>query len=389
MKGVLIHHSEISLKGRNRKLFEKILLNNIRDSIKNYDIKRLEGRFVIYLDKFNHEIKNHIHDKLSKIFGISWFSFSDIIETDLNKIKLQLKKIKIPEGKSFRIETIRAYKGFPYSSLDTNKLLGEFVLKFSKAKVSLKNPDIKIFVEITKEKTFIYTEKFKGLYGLPVGSSGKVLCLFSGGIDSTVASWLMMKRGCNIDYLHFHSMRKNDEVKLTKVYKLYNLLKEFDPSSRLFLLPFHNFDISVQKVYARYHLILFRRFMFKIAEILAKKIGANAIVVGDSLGQVASQTLESIKVSDESVSLPVFRPLVGMNKEEIIDIAKKIGSYELSIESYKDCCSIVSKHPITKPNLEKVKLFEKEIDMDKIIKVSLNQLEEIKKIKSILNLFGC
>jgi len=382
MKVVLVHYGELALKGHNRRRFEKILVKNIKLSLGKpalKQVKRLEGRIVIFLNRYNKKTEEMINDKLSKVFGISWFSFAEVCKSDMKKIKpvvIKASKGKI-KGKTFRIETKRAYKRFPLTSIETNEILGGVIINKYRSKVSLENPDITIHVEITKDTSFIYVDKLRGPRGLPVGSGGRVLVLLSGGIDSAVASQLIMKRGFSVDYLHIYALRNEKEVKNSKVYEIFEKMKEFNVRSKLYLIPYHEFDVKLQKADQKYHLILFKRFMFKLAEKLAKDIGLKAIVTGDNIAQVASQTLESIEVSDYGIKMSIFRPLLTYDKEEIINLAKIIETYELSIMNYKDCCSIVSKHPTTKPKLDKVEFYENKIKVNSIIKKCMKNLSVI------------
>ncbi len=374
MKAVLVHYGELALKGKNRKDFEERLVRNIKLAIGKGVLKqvnRLEGRMVLFPNSQNKKTEALITERLSKVLGLSWFSFADVCAPDVGKIKssvLKAGKGKLDKKKTFKVDTTRAYKKFPHNSMEMNGMLGEALIEKFKPNVSLDNPDVTVFVEITKDWAFVYTDKVRCSNGLPVGSSGRVLVLLSGGIDSPVAAWLMMKRGCSVDYLHIHAMRESKDLENTKIREILEKLHEYDPRSKLYAVPYHEFDIRAQGAPSEYNLILFRRFMLRVAERLAKEIKVSAIVTGDNLAQVASQTLESITVADEAVDIPIFRPLLAYNKEDTINLARKIGTYELSIKPYKDCCSIVAKHPTTKPKLDKTKKFESKIKIDSIVR---------------------
>jgi len=401
---VLIHYGELALKGKNRGEFENKLMENIRkivgaDLIKK--IRRFSGRMVLELreDKFLAESPtSEIHtslveERLLNVFGISWFAMAEKIDFELkesgfssgrfgflqyiqnicNKVIETAKPLA--KKKTFKIETVRADKTFPKTSMEMNSLLGEAVGRAYDVKVSLKNPDFTIFVEITREGTYLYTKKVRGPEGLPVGTAGKVLALLSGGIDSPVASWLMMRRGLRVDYLHFHTFLKGFSVRHTKIASLYEILSRYDPDAKLYLASYNEFHSVLRSVPKPYHLILFRRFMVKLAQRLSQKIGARAIVTGDNLSQVASQTMESLAALDCGISVPVYRPLLGFTKEEITERAKNIKTYEASLKPYRDCCSLVSFSPATKPKIELVEKYENEIGMEETVDSILSGIE--------------
>jgi len=364
----LIHYGEIGLKGKNRSFFEKQLMKNIK-KITRGKVKRTDSRLI--LEGGNQE-------KLKNVFGIAWYAsvyrttsnFKDIQEKTLKKLKEKVKN-----KPSFAVYVNRADKNFPLNSMKTAALLGEKIIKNYSLKVNLSKPQLAVFVEITKKQTYIFFEKNKGLGGLPVNSSGQILSLFSGGIDSSVSSYLMMKRGCQINLIHFHVFPKNNQVKKTKIIQLVKQLQTYQPKISLYLIPYYPFQIKTISIHPGYELVVFRRFMLKTAEKLALKNNFQALVTGDSLGQVASQTLENIVSTETAVNLPIFRPLITYDKQEIIDLAKKIQTYNLSISSYKDCCSIISRKPKTRTKLKLINQIEEEISIDKIIDESLKETE--------------
>jgi len=238
--------------------------------------------------------------------------------------------------------------------------------------VNLNSPELSVFIEIADD-VYIYFHKTQGLRGLPVDVSGNVLSLLSGGIDSPVASYLMMKRGCRVNLIHFHVFSKNTLVNDTKMRHVFESLNKYQGNSRIYLVPYYQFEMEILKALnTRGHeLILFRRFMVRVAERIALQNGFKALVTGDSLGQVASQTLENIAQITKTVSIPIFQPLIAYDKQEIVDLAKKIGTYELSIENYKDCCSIVSSNPRTKANTRRILELEERMNIDKVIEKTL------------------
>jgi tRNA uracil 4-sulfurtransferase len=372
-KVTLIHYGELSLKGRNRDLFEIRLKDNI-EAAAGGRITRFRGRFVLYGGNA---------DNLEEIFGISWFADALRVDKNLDSIKrVTLEEVgKRIEGTlpSFGIFVKRSDKGFPYGSMDVAELIGKDIVSEFGMKVDLENPGLSVFIEIADE-VYVYFKKNQGLKGLPVGVSGTVLSLLSGGIDSPVASYLMMKRGCIVHYLHFHVFSENKYVKDTKMDQILTRLARFQNEYTLYLAPYYPFETELlRETNTKGHeLVLFRRFMVKVAERLALENGCKALVTGDSLGQVASQTLDNIAEVSSVVSLPLFQPLIAYDKQEIVDFAKTIGTYEDSILSYKDCCSIVSSNPRTRANRRHLRELEERIDIDNLVDKTLGLISVYK-----------
>ena len=376
----LIHHAEIGLKKGNFAFFERKLISNVKkisekNKIKINKISRGEKRILVDFDS----TKIKISEILKKVFGIKNFSFVletnrsvKDIEEEVEKILKQMKKDKI---KKIAFDTKRSDKTFPLTSLQINEKLGEIANQIG-LKVDYKNFEKKIFIEIISKKAFIYTEKFLGLGGLPVGASGKVLTLLSGGIDSPVASWLMMKRGCKVDFLHFHTYRNNNQASNSKIKTLAEELNKYQDSSKLYLVPYSTYEILTHgKILQKYDLVVFKYFMLKFAEKFAEENNYDAIVLGDSLGQVASQTIENLRATSLGISVQIFRPLLTYDKQEIIDLSKKIYTYETSIEKYKDCCSILARKPSTKTKIEFFRKILKAVDINEIVEKSMKDLE--------------
>ncbi|MDP3057747.1 MAG: tRNA uracil 4-sulfurtransferase ThiI [bacterium] len=391
-KIIIIHYAEIALKGENRRNFEKKLVENIKHALKDlkYEkIERLSGRILITLDT-SVEIDN-FKLALSHVFGISHFSIGWEINADLdeiNKILAEMLKKEIAgrlaekkEIKTFRITARRAEKNFPLTSNQINYKVGEYIFEKSGLglKVNLKNPDINCFIEIVEGKALFYFDKIKALGGLPVGISGKVLSLISSGFDSPVAAWHLMKRGARVHFIHFHSYPRTSKASINNVKNLIKALDQYQFGSVLYLAPLLDIQREIfSQCEERLRIILYRRFMFRIAEALAKKIGAGALVTGESLGQVASQTLENIGVVNNAISIPVFRPFIGTDKIEIIDEAKKINTYEFSSQPYEDCCSLFTpRHPATKARLEQIRFEESKLDSEKLIKEATGKIESV------------
>lgn len=377
---ILIHYGELALKGLNRPTFEKKLVENIRKALEEVEfkkIRKIHGRIILELSEKADLTK--LEHSLMKVFGIAWFAFCFTTDPTLENIKkLTAEKFKLKAGTQVKVSAKRADKTLPFTSMDVNRQLGAYLVENFNVHVSLKNPEKEIFVELADGKAYIFDRKIKGLYGLPVGISGKVLHLLSGGIDSPVAAWLLMKRGCEIDFLHFHAFRKFNKEKNAKILKLAKILAQYCFKSRIFFVPFYPFEAEAVEAPPKYRLILFRRFMVRVAEEIANQHGIKALGSGENLAQVSSQTLENMAVISSVTSLPIFRPLLTYEKNEIVELAKKIGTFEISVTPYKDCCSLfLTKHPTTKAIPEKVEAFEKRMNLKEAIKESLEKTEII------------
>ena len=359
---ILIHYGEIGIKGKNRAVFENCLVRNIKKALGNEieKIYREYGRILVKEgEKVNHEM---LKEKLAKIPGIENFSFAYEVDLDIEEMKkIAMEIAKNEKFSTFKISARRSNKEFPYSSMQINEIVGEEIKEKLNKKVKLENPELTIFIEVGNKKAYVYKEKHSGIGGLPVGSQGKVVALLSGGIDSPVAAWLMIKRGCSVVFIHFYNESLVSSPK--KVEEIIEKLTEYQLSSKAYFIPFGTLQYEIIKnVQSKYRMIIYRRVMTKIANEIASMEKAKAVVTGDSMGQVASQTLENIHCIYDASDLPVLSPLIGMDKREIIDMAKKIGTYEISIKPYDDCCSfMVAKHPATKASLDKIKEMEKKI----------------------------
>jgi len=361
---VLIHHSEIIIKGKNRSFFETKLVSNIKNSFKNIKLIKDMGRIIC-------ETTEDIN-KFKKICGIKYYAQVKIFKKEelFKEIEKILKNLDV---KTLAPITKRSDKRFELNSVQISSKIGELANSFG-IKIDFKSEN-KIYTEITKDNCYVYTTKLAGYGGLPVSSSGKVLCLLSGGIDSPVAAWMMMKRGCKVDFLHFHTFKTNQEVKSTKIEKLVKLLNEYQGSSKLYSVPYHLYQFENLHTKQNIDLVLFKNFILRIAQEVAKQKGYKAIITGDSVGQVASQTLQNLETTSYGINQLIFRPLIGFNKDEIISLAQEIGVYEESIREYKDCCSILSKKPLTHAKIEELKSAFEKIDLSKLIKESLESLE--------------
>lgn len=362
------------MKGRNRPFFEKKLAENVKQALNGvFDAKveRPQGRLVFLVDGADLQ---KIVERLASVFGIAWFAFASVAEPNfdsIGRVVMEEASKSVKQGETIKVEVKRADKKFPVTSLELSRMLGKMLVENLGVKVSLKNPLRKIYVEVLSGEAYVFTDRVRGLGGIPVGSSGKVLSLLSGGIDSPVASYLMMKRGCRVHYLHFHPFQDNAEAENSKIMEIVRRLLPYSGKTTVVFIPAYEFQIATTNIPAKYDLVLFRRFMLKVAEKVAEAEGARAIVTGESLAQVASQTLENMVAISSGLSTPVFRPLIAYDKEEIIALAKKIGTYELSIKPYKDCCSIIARHPETRARVEKVEELEEKIDISTVISRSL------------------
>lgn len=380
MTYVIVHYSEIALKGKNRPFFEKKLQENIKRGIRGMykKVKREHDRIVIGLKPDTEE--KEIETRLKRVFGMEWFAFAHATDKNMESIKHVIAgHASIRRGETAKIVASRSDKKFPLTSIQINRELGKFVEEKFGAGISMEKPAHKIYVNIGSKSAYIYFSRIKGPGGLPVGSSGKVLVLLSGGIDSAVAAYMAMKRGCVPYYLHFHAFRGGEEAMKGKIESMLKILAQYSGQSKIFMVPFHPFQFGVSRA-GRSELIVFRRFMMQIAEGIARKNGMQAIVTGESLGQVASQTIENIAAIDAATRMPVFRPLISHDKKEIIQLAEKIDTYEISIKPYKDCCSIIARNPKTKAKLTEITRIEEDMDMDKLVDETL-KLAEIFVVK--------
>jgi tRNA uracil 4-sulfurtransferase len=371
MNTLLIHYSEIGTKGANRGYFERRLRDDVHKRIvptDASDVKLDNSRLVAPLTP-DHDRKR-IGEALSQVFGIAWYAFAQAHPRDIVPLTAACVAAAkaVPGAKTFKVYVKRVDKGYPISSEDLCRRLGESVLGSTDLKVDLHNHDLGIYVEILPDKALVFTEKIPGLRGMPRGSSGRMLCLFSGGIDSPVAAWMMMRRGAQVDLLHFHPYATNEEVVDTKITALHRVLKTYNPKSLLYLVPHHHYQVAAAvKVPMAYETVLFRRFIFKAGQALATRRNIAALVTGDALGQVASQTLENMAAVQTNLDIPVFQPLISMDKDDIVKAAQKIGTFDLSNQPYKDCCSLLSRKPKTTITIDRCRALEtdlKETDLN-------------------------
>lgn len=377
---ILVKFHEPALKGRNRPLFIRKILDNLKLATKDLSVKSIwHRRLIIGLSlKEDADISETIK-RITNCFGIAKCYPTYSVEKNLNSVYILLNEI-LPDFKfnTFRITARRPSKNFNLTSDEINRKVGTFVQELSNSKVQLKNPDLEIRIEVMDDQIYVHTEEFRGYGGMPVGVSGKAMALMSGGIDSPVAIWQMLKRGTTVDMLHFHSYPLVDKSSIEKAYDLAKVLTHHQYRSKLFLAPLSKIQQKIiVEVPPAYRVVMYRRFMIRIAEKLAISKKSIALITGESLAQVASQTLENIVAIDDASSIPILRPLIGTNKDEIIDHAKKIGTYDISIRPDQDCCSLfVPKHPITAAKSEILQSFENSLPMDQMIQNSIEETTE-------------
>ena len=362
MKHILIHYAELSLKGKNRRDFEKQLAGNIKQLIKPVKVVRQHERMTVEVESVDEAMLQH----LALIPGIRNFAVMHECESTIEAMQQAAKQVMLehdpaPQGKRFCVRARRSFKKFPLISSEINFEVGGFLKAEFDLEVNINNPQITVHVEVTQEKTFIYLDKRKGIGGLPVGSSGHGVVLFSGGIDSPVAAYTMMKRGMRVTLVHLYNSTINREF--TKIESLAKQLSLYQGRVQLIMIDLEEFQRhAIALVPARYRMIIYKRHMIRTAGIIAEQIGAKALITGDSLGQVASQTLDNIHAIYEASPQPLLSPLMGYDKEEIIELARRIGTYEISIEDYCDICSyLIAKHPETKGSRDTVAEFEAEL----------------------------
>jgi tRNA uracil 4-sulfurtransferase len=363
----LIHYGELGLKGQNRKDFENRLRKNIaaRLSSAGVDSRVTLAHRYLTLPVTNPETAGTVTDILSKTFGISWFAIAHTLPRDSEPSEipervLGLAKPNATPETSFRISAKRADKRYPLTSAELEREVGAYIIKNTEyTNVDLSDPDHTYYIEIDRDEIFIFDRKHPGPGGLPVGSSGKALVLLSGGFDSPIAAYLMAKRGCNIDFLNFYV---KEPGKTDKIPRLASKLSEYTDPGRIHLAPYLPFNLAVLETKTFYELVLFRRFMLRIGENLAREHGYDMIVTGDSLGQVASQTVENIHATEDALDEALcLRPLIGMDKEDIITVAREIDIFDIAKEPEKDCCSLIDRHPKTKVTLERIREEEQKI----------------------------
>lgn len=384
----LIKYAEIGVKGKNKHLFEEALAQQVKYALKRcegeFKVTRTEGRIYVHaLSDFDYE---ETVDNLKTVFGISGICPVVYVEDEgfeklADAVVSYIDSVYQDKHITFKVQARRARKNYPMNSMEINRLLGEAVLEgFSEMKVDVHHPDVMIHVEI-REKIYIYSIEIPGPGGMPVGSNGKAMLLLSGGIDSPVAGYMIAKRGVKIDAVYFHAPPYTSDRAKQKVIDLAKLVSRYAGPVYLHIINFTDIQLAIYEKCPHEELtIIMRRYMMKIAENIARENDCLGLITGESIGQVASQTVQSLAVTNEVCSLPVFRPLIGFDKMEIVEVSEKIGTYETSILPYEDCCTIfVAKHPVTKPNLNVIKRHEQNLSekIDELIRQALDSDEVV------------
>jgi thiamine biosynthesis protein ThiI len=355
---LVVTYAEIALKGRNRPVFQRRLLNNMRRALAGEPVARInhvESRYLVTLD--DPDRAEACTEKLSRVFGIQWISPTESIprgedpDRDLERaadVAVDLARRDVGDARNFKVDTRRSDRRFPVVSQEVSRRIGAAVGGAIALPARMSGPDFTVHVLILRERLLVFTGKLPGASGLPSGSSGRVCCLLSGGIDSPVAAWLLMRRGCRPTLVHFFAGRTVAEADSEKIVTLTRILARWSPTPlTLYLVPVVPYEMrAIEHVADSHDMVMFRRFMVRTAQVVARREHCLALVTGDSLGQVASQTLHNLGAIGPDLELPVFRPLIGLDKAEITDLSRRIGAFATSIAPYRDCCSIRSPHPV-------------------------------------------
>ncbi|MBN2013268.1 tRNA 4-thiouridine(8) synthase ThiI [candidate division KSB1 bacterium] len=379
-KIIIIHYSEIGLKKGNRKFFEQKLKDNILFALSDFEEKQVILDFGRVLLLMPYEtLMDEIVERIRKIPGIAHFSVAKQGSTDIGILKQQIfDDVKDRQFTTFRVETKRTDKQFPMRSMDINKEVGAVIHMELNKPVDLKNAEFVVHIEIYNQKVFYYFDRTEGTRGLPVGSSGNVVSMLSSGIDSPVASYKMMCRGCRVIFVHYHSFPFTDKTSYYNALKLAEQLTQYQLRTKIYFISLADIQQAIiERAPTKLRLILYRRMMYRLAERIAAKERAKALITGESVGQVASQTLDNIAAISQAVTMPVLRPLIGMDKESIVLEAKSIGTFSTSIEPYDDCCSfLVPRNPETHAKMHEVLAAEESIsNWQELIEQALMQIE--------------
>lgn len=387
-KTFLIKYGEIGIKGKNRYLFEEALVRQIRHALKavegEFDVRREQGR--IYVDCLSEYDFDETAEALTRVFGIVGVCPVVVTEDtgfeDLARVVIDYVRQMYPDlNQTFKVDSRRARKNYPLASMELNAALGERILDaFPDMRVDVHTPQILLSVEI-REKIYLYSRVIPGAGGMPVGTNGKAMLLLSGGIDSPVAGYMIAKRGVKIDAVYFHAPPYTSERAKQKVVDLARIVSRYSGPIKLHVVNFTDIQLYIYDQCPHEELtIIMRRYMMRIAEHFAKESGSLGLITGESIGQVASQTMQSLAATNEVCTMPVYRPLIGFDKQEIVDVSLKIGAYETSIQPFEDCCTIfVAKHPVTKPNVNVIRRSETKLaeKIDALVQTAVETAEKI------------
>lgn len=381
-KVIIVRYCEIYLKGNNRGYFERVFVENMEKALKGikHEIRKRSGRYII--ENFNVEDADIIVEKLTKVFGVHTLSVAYKIATSMDNIFSAACEI-CPEKGTFKVDTHRADKKFPLNSMAINAEIGGRILsKYPNLQVDIHNPDMQIGIDLREDcTTLVFGELIKGAGGMPVGTAGKGMLLISGGIDSPVAGYMMAKRGMKIDCIHFHSYPYTNMQAREKVEELAKVLASYSCGTTLHVVKVTGIQEEIhKKCNGDFMVTLLRRFMMRIAERIAKQNGSQCLITGESLGQVASQTIEGMTSSGSVVeNLPILRPLCGFDKNEIIERSRAMGAYGISILPYEDCCTVfLPKHPVIRPKMSEILAEEQKLDVEGFISEAMSSLEVVK-----------
>ncbi len=382
---ILIKNGELALKGLNRRNFEEALMKNLRYRLRragDFTLRRAQS--TIYIEpKNDYADMEEAADCVSRVFGIAAYSRARVTEKDLSAIQeaaIDYLGEELALAKTFKVEAKRADKAFPYTSPEISREVGGYVLsRYHHLKVDVHNPDLLIMVEVRDFGAYIHARQLPGAGGMPVGTGGKAAIMISGGIDSPVAAYMMAKRGIQLTGIHFASPPYTSERAEQKVISLMEKVGRYAGNMKLHIVPFTRIQEEIQKnCPEEYFTLIMRRFMMRLAQRVARDADCGALITGESLGQVASQTIPAMAVVDTLATIPVFRPLIGMDKEEIVVISRKIDTFELSIQPYEDCCTVFTpRHPCTRPKLRNVEAAEAVLDVDSLVAEALEGIRTL------------
>jgi thiamine biosynthesis protein ThiI len=378
---ILIHYHEISLKGDNRSWFEKVFKQNVRKQIKPLPFTSVETNVArVFIFGVDASRWNEYANQLKKVMGLMNAHLMYRVEPEIDAMKATAAElISHKEFETFRVSTKRQYKNFPFTSQEVNQEIGAHLQSICNKRVKLKGADVEVVIELVKGKAYIGVDKIRGYGGLPVGTGERAVSLISSGIDSPVSSFEMIKRGVSLTYVHFHSAPATSRQSIKNVKRLLVVIAGYQINCELYNIPLLAIQEKIMETApSKFWVILFRRAMMRMAEQIAEQIDAAALITGENVGQVASQTLSNMRATADAVERPILRPLAGMNKEDIINRAREIGTYEISIEPYEDCCSyFVPIHPETRANLEEVRAIEASIDMTGLYETAMENVEKL------------
>ncbi|MFQ6870887.1 tRNA uracil 4-sulfurtransferase ThiI [Romboutsia timonensis] len=380
---LIVKYGEIGVKGKNRYIFENKLIKNVKNILKpigKFNVYKEYGRIYVDLDGYDYE---EVVEEVRKVFGIVGVCPAVRAEKDYNLLKelaLKMLEEKIEQGyKSFKVDSRRGDKDFKLTSQEMSLDIGGYLVSQVKDKIAVdvRNPEVKIHCELRQNHVMVYSDTIPGYGGLPLGTNGRAMSLLSGGIDSPVASWMVAKRGMELECIHFHSYPFTSEKSQEKVRDLAQILAKYCGRVRLHKVNMLEIQKSIGLNCKDEEMtIISRRFMMRIAERVAESRHCDALITGESIGQVASQTIQGLTCTNASVKMPVFRPLIAMDKTEIIEVAQKIGTFETSILPEEDCCTVFSpKKPVTKPKLDRIEKSENKLDVEKLIQDAIDNIE--------------